>query len=300
MKRKTINAIITKKMKEWWATLPEELAELAQKHTVVTGGCIASMLQNEKVSDYDVYFSNKQTARRIAEHYVAKFIQHRKQNSGIELLVYLDDSNDRLKIVVKSAGTASEDDSRAQYEYFETQAPEEAAAYIDEVYDGLEQAALENEDGDYRPVFMSTNAITLSQKVQIILRFIGTPAEIHENYDFVHCTNYWTLQEGVVLNQAALESLITKELRYVGSRYPLCSIIRTRKFISRGWTINAGQYVKMCWQLNQLDLTDIAVLEEQLTGVDVAYFQEVIKKLSEKGQKRVDSAYLLEIIERMF
>ena len=63
----------------------------------------------------------------------------------------------------------------------------------------------------------------------------------------------------------------------MGSKYPLCSIIRTRKFIQRGYTINAGQYLKMAMQLNELDLKDVSVLQDQLIGVDSAYFDMVIR-----------------------
>ncbi len=150
-------------------------------------------------------------------------------------------------------------------------------------------------------MFLSSNAITLSGNVQIIIRFYGEPDAIHENYDFVHCTNYWCSWDNKLeLRRDALEALLTKELRYVGSKYPLCSIIRTRKFINRGWRITAGQYLKMAMQLNQLDLCDIAVLEDQLIGVDVAYFIEVISKLKEHDSTRVDNAYLMQIIDRMF
>jgi hypothetical protein len=58
--------------------------------------------------------------------------------------------------------------------------------------------------------------------------------------------------------------------------------------------------VKMIFQSSQLDLNDVKVLEEQLTGVDVAYFHEVIGKLKEKGSDRIEGAYLLEILDRMF
>src|SRR3546814_13834921 len=79
---------------------------------------------------------------------------------------------------------------------------------------------------------MSTNAITLSDKIQIVLRFYGEADAIHENYDFVHCTNYWTSKDAnLTLRQPALESLLCKELRYVGSNYPVCSVIRLSKFI---------------------------------------------------------------------
>src|SRR5690606_25046051 len=153
----------------------------------------------------------------------------------------------------------------------------------------------------YRPVFMSTNAITLSHRVQIVMRFYGEPDTIHENYDFVHCTNYWKSWDNeLVLRQPALEALLARELRYVGSKYPICSIIRLRKFIHRGWTINAGQILKMAMQVSELDLKDPAVLEDQLTGVDSAYFIQLMAKLKEHDPEKVNAAYLVEIIDRMF
>ena len=167
-----------------------------------------------------------------------------------------------------------------------------------------EQAALETEDegkAKFRPVFMSTNAITLSHKVQLVLRFYGEPDEIHKNYDFVHCTNYWTSWDNkLTLRQEALESLMTKELHYVGSKYPVCSVIRLRKFIARQWTVNAGQILKMLMQINELDLTSHNVLRDQLTGVDSAYFCELLGKLKEKDPDKINTAYLVEIIDRLF
>ncbi len=148
---------------------------------------------------------------------------------------------------------------------------------------------------------MSTNAITLSHKVQVVLRFYGEPEEIHKNYDFVHCTNYWSSWDGkLTLHQPSLESLLAKELRYVGSKYPICSLFRLRKFIQRGWTVNAGQILKIAFQVSELNLSDFTVLEDQLTGVDVAYFVQIIDKLKDKDPEKVNAAYLVEIIDRMF
>jgi hypothetical protein len=103
-----------------------------------------------------------------------------------------------------------------------------------------------------------------------------------------------------VLHAAALESLLSKELRYVGSKYPICSVFRLRKFVARQWTINAGQILKMVMQIGELDLTDMRVLEDQLVGVDVAYFIQVIAALKEKDPVKVNAAYLCEILDRMF
>ena len=88
------------------------------------------------------------------------------------------------------------------------------------------------------------------------------------------------------------------------AKYPLCSIIRTRKYIERGYHINAGQYVKMCMQLNELDLKDVKVLEEQLTGVDTTYFQMMVealqKHMEETGDSKVDTMYAMELINKLF
>jgi hypothetical protein len=102
------------------------------------------------------------------------------------------------------------------------------------------------------------------------------------------------------LRQEALESILARELLYVGSLYPVCSVIRTRKFINRGWTINAGQYLKMCMQISQLDLTDLNVLEDQLVGVDTSFFLDLIDKLREADPNKVNYAYLMTIIDRIF
>ena len=90
----------------------------------------------------------------------------------------------------------------------------------------------------------------------------------------------------------------------MGSKYPLCSIIRTRKFINRGYTINAGQYLKMALQLNQLDLLNVDTLEDQLMGVDSAYFAAAIRSIKERQTSepewKLDEGYLFEIINHIF
>lgn len=317
MKAKTIKAIIGKKIEEWLASIEDEkVRELARDNTIVTGGCIASMLLKEQVNDFDIYFRTKETAKAVAAYYVARF--EIKDKAGIPCNITLDDSpdykgEDRLRIVVKSAGVASENGTKKPYEYFESRADQEASEYLDEVMQdpGAAQDTLEatqkavseqqDEGAAYRPVFLSTNAITLSRRVQLVLRFFGKPEEIHKNYDFIHCTNYWTSwDKALVLNQPALESLLAKELRYVGSKYPVCSMFRLRKFIARGWTVNAGQIVKIAMQISELDLSKVQVLEDQLVGVDVAYFCQLIERLKENDPEKINSAYLCEILDRMF
>ncbi len=312
MKAKTIKKIIKAKVDDWLTSIEDErVRELASKNTVVTGGCIASMLLKEQVNDFDLYFTNKETTAAVAEYYVARFSS--KNKAGIPVPISVDQEGDRVRIVVKSAGVASKEGTATPYEYFESRPDDDAGRYVGEVLgdagdieEAMEEtteAALAVDDGKpkYRPVFLSTNAITLSHKVQIVLRFYGSADTIHENYDYVHCTNYWTSKDDeLVLRQSALESLLAKELRYVGSKYPICSVIRLRKFLKRGWSVNAGQILKMMLQISELDLKDHAVLQDQLTGVDAAYFVQLVSKVKEKDPEKVNSAYLVEIIDRMF
>lgn len=313
MKAKTVKAVLRKKIDEWLATIEDEsVRKIAEENTIVTGGCIASMLCNEPVNDFDLYFRTHDATLAIAQYYVSRF--HPQVRAGIPCDISVLDEDGRIQVVVKSAGIASEEGTEKPYEYFEGRPAEEAQGYVAEVmsdpgeiedaYQATEAAALDTEDDGkpkYRPVFMSTNAITLSHKVQIVLRFYGEPDQIHENYDFVHCTNGWTSWDNTLtLRPAALEALLTRELRYVGSKYPVCSVMRLRKFIKRGWTVNAGQILKMLMQVSELDLTDPVVLRDQLTGVDSAYFVQLMTKLKEKDPEKVNTAYLIEIIDRIF
>tara|TARA_A100001391_G_C5064852_1_gene276918 strand:+ start:195 stop:1154 length:960 start_codon:yes stop_codon:yes gene_type:complete len=319
MKRKTIRKILKQNIGPWLESIKDdEVRRLAKRDTIVTGGCITSMLLHEKINDFDIYFKTRETTLAVAKYYLDEFLaRNPATNDKVELTV--DDSKpDRIAIHAKSVGIVSEDQSVENYQYFESRPDEEGGHYvtqaagtlnspgsIQDAYEELEEQSAEVTSTDpadaYRPVFMSSNAITLSDRIQIIIRFYGEPEEIHGNYDFVHCTNYWTASDdNLVLRPKALEAILARELVYVGSKYPVCSVIRLRKFIRRGWQINAGQILKMVMQINDLDLNNIEVLQDQLTGVDSAYFHQVIGRLKEKDSTRVDSAYLVEIIDRIF
>lgn len=320
MKSKTIVSILTKKIKAWTDSIDDpHVRSLVEKNTIVTGGSIASMLLGEEINDFDIYFKNYETTIAVTKYYVQKFEQNRKPRPGIiipkvEINEWTDAlNNKRIEIFVKSAGIESvtADETSEPYNYFESQPDHDAGRYIDDVFDVAKEASGVtesdvsinpfNEIKEYDPVFLSTNAISLKGKIQLITRFYGEPSEIHKNYDFVHCTNYWESDtKKLTLHQQALESLLSKTLVYQGSLYPLCSVFRIRKFVERGWNINVGQILKMALQISKMDLTNHEVLKDQLTGVDVAYFTEIIRKLEDKNPEKVDTAYLVEIIDRMF
>jgi hypothetical protein len=292
MNTKTINKVIRKKLADWTSSIDDlSLIKDIERDVIVTGGCIASMLLNEEVNDYDLYFKTKETALKIANFYCSKFnATHSKTEAEVK------DENGRIKIFISSAGVAAENEEVLENPFSDAV---DALSKIDDT-----PLINTEEKPKYRPIFLSSNAITLAGAVQIIVRFYGDPEEIHSNYDFAHCTNYWTYETGVILNSNALAALLAKELIYMGSKYPLCSIIRTRKFIKRGFHINAGQYLKMCFQLNELDLKDVKVLEDQLIGVDSSYFNILISGINSKIESdpnfKITVPYVTSIIDKIF
>jgi len=350
-KQKTIQKILTGKFLSWSKSIDDEvIRKLVEKNTIITGGAIASMLMGEMPNDYDVYFTNPETAKAVAEYYVAKlkanppaaFEQVKDQVNvimepaipegetatrvgGFAGLVTKGPQPPRVRIVVgtdRKKILRGEEVQQAHEDYTlsagEVTDNTEPATYEGnaEALDGhstkeLTDKADEKKRGKYRVLFVTANAITLSDGIQIVLRFTGSVDEIHENYDFVHCTNSFTCNDKQLhIKMDALLSINDMTLRYQGSRYPIASCIRTRKFITRGWTINAGQYVKISYQISQLNLKDPAVLEDQLVGVDSAYFSMLIRQLSEQMEKRleadpnaareIDGNHLISLIDKIF
>lgn len=291
MNRKTIKKKLEAKISEWIDSIADEkLRLLVKENTIVTGGSICSMLLNEDPKDYDIYFKNKETTMKVAEYYLDLYLQENPSSS-----IYLIDGAEVPKMNEEERSTIPPyvDEDRV---YLKIETGVSGEVPIEDAFDVIEDEELKK----YRPVFLSSNAITLSDKIQIIIRFYGDAEEIHSNYDFVHTTNSWNYEDGLVLKQEALESILAKELIYQGSKYPICSIIRTRKFIKRGWNINAGQYLKMVFQCGDFDLRDINVLQDQLVGVDSAYFGMLIEALDGADENKMNSSYVCKIIDKVF
>lgn len=333
MNSKNIKRHLNAKLNDWLASIDDEEVKKAIKNNVIiTGGAMVSLLTGEKVNDYDVYFRTKEACSKVALYYINKWNAEHPDDKQASLVIEEDaiktktitEKNPnslnfpvektitytvpgRVKVFIQSAGVVGE--NKEETEEGRIMPTDNPFPPIDDDDKTDEEKALAEDKSEgkpkYRPVFLSSNAITLSDEVQVVTRFYGEVEEIHKNYDFAHCTCSWTSWDNEVqLPTKALECIINKELYYVGSKYPLCSFIRTRKYIERGYHINAGQYVKMAFQLNELNLYDIKTLEDQLTGVDSGYFTMMIealqKKADETGEAKVDKSYVFELVNRMF
>lgn len=273
-------------MNQWLDTISDDKLRTSVKNSLlVSGGCICSMLLNEDVNDYDIYIQKRDVLLRLVEYYIRGY-------SDIQILdgehkqVLIDNLGARTGIYSISVRNLMTD----QIKLFIDNGNGGMAVNLDKKVD----------EKTYIPVFFSPNAISLSDNIQVVMRFHGNAEEIHKNFDFVHATNYFTFSEGLVTNKEALESILTKQLRYKGSLYPLTSILRMKKFVKRNWNINAGEVLKIMFQISELDLKDPDILEEQLIGIDVAYFSILIKLLRDiLVEKRTQHLYNT-LIDKVF
>lgn len=305
MYKKTIKKKLEKKLNEWLSSLEDNLlADRVKQNLLVSGGSIASMFLNEKVNDYDIYLMDIDVLLDLSEHYANKHginvLDGRKRDE------YLQEEFPDVDINTNQRSSFKDEYISERYIKLKNLKPNQIK--LDVPAEGKRVGEIEkNENGEdlkYQPIFFSPNAISLSDDIQIVCRFSGNAEKIHETFDFIHATNYFTFREGLVTNKEALESLLGKQLRYQGSFYPLTSIIRSKKFIKRGWNIGAGEYLKIMFQISELNLKDPEVLEEQLIGVDVAYFGTLIKILRNdimtNPSMGIGYNYLSDLIDRVF
>jgi hypothetical protein len=326
IKKPIIRKILRNKIDHWLKSIEDEqVRSIAEKNVIVAGGAICSLLSGETPNDYDIYFRTQEAAVIVAGYYAKKFVDQRKEEDKsinrhyVPTVKVVKKTNirgeveSRVIVWIQSAGVAAEGEG-SDYEYFETLPEQYTEAFIESLCsvdvdadDPVRMATdlikdKKQKKPSYRPVFITENAISLSDNIQLVIRFTGDPDKIHDNYDYVHCMNYFDYHGNVLgLRQEAVEAILSKTLIYKGSLYPIASLFRIRKFIKRGWRITAGQMLKIIMQLNDIDLTDRDVLQEQLIGVDQAYMTQLLKAIqSTDNVTIIDTTYIIQLIDSIF
>lgn len=252
---------------------------------VVAGGAVTSLLSGGRPCDYDIYFRSPDRAKAAAEAAI-ELLQCGCKDK-IESSVSIEGG--RVKCFIKSAGVLTEE-GREGYRFFERLPDARVSEYM---------ARLKERRGiktGHWPACLTSNAASLHSGVQLVIRFCGEPAQLVESFDFRHCRNYWT-SDGITLDPAGFRCWLSRSLEYQGSAYPLASLVRMRKFLGRGFTVKAGSLLKLAWDISRLDLQDPVVLQDQLVGVDMAYFRQFLEEVRKLGSARIDQIYLSKIID---
>jgi hypothetical protein len=257
--KKAIEFRLKEKVDNWLTRFGDGLLrQTIDQHYILTGGAIVSLLLGEEPNDYDIYFDNLDVCKLVAEHYC-------NPTSYSTVCHYFPVSVNTISIKnrqpavpgtlsIASIKNPNEDDP------FEVDVPPAIGSYY-----GKKQ---KNTSGPGNLVNVSSNAISLDNGIQIITRICGGPSDIHSTFDFVHCVSYYTPETGLVLNRFAMESILTKELKYLGSDYATHSIFRLAKFIERGWSITQPEMLKIAVDIMRSPFTKKGLEHQLQTGLN--------------------------------
>ena len=262
---------LDKEVVKWVSSIKnEEVRKVAKQNAIVAGGAIASLIQGEEPKDIDIYFRSPDAAAMVLGYYINNYMENSnigyyERKCGPEDLPGVTitfPTRDAMWVGPKvelSVGCSKEGSD-----------------------DGLVTSS--DTKNEYTPKCLTASALSLTNGVQLIHRFCGPPERITDTFDFVHCTGTFDCElYKLNISREVYHSIVNKRLIYIGSRYPVCSLFRIRKFIHRGWHIGAGDVLKMAIQVSQLDLLKYEVLVDQLIGVDYLYFLSLINSLSEES-----------------
>jgi hypothetical protein len=317
-KPKTIKNVIRNQIDDWCKSIDDRvLVKAIKRDAIVTGGSIVSMFLGERINDFDIYFKSYETTLAVAKYYAndfktgygGKYLPPEvKENVIINLK---NESEKVIEIFVKSVGVDGIESERTVNDGYDLDGNgKEIEETIQEIlsYNLKEETEeqIRYKEKKYHVSFLSPNAITLSDRIQIITRFYGDAEQIHKNFDFVHAMCWYDYDTHKLHTpQNSLYCILSKTLKYEGSLYPIASLFRMKKFIERGWKCSAGEIVKIAFQISNIDMNSIETLRQQLTGVDMLYLRELVDALESYKENNVESCYIdhsyvVEIVDRIF
>jgi len=158
MKTKTIEKILRGQFANFLKSIKDDnVRKLVKDNSIITGGAIVSLVLNEDVNDFDLYFTNRETVIAVCNYYLDLLKKNHKDESILSKAHVQKDDDGRIKVYLPSSDIGN----------------------------------IKKPEGEkFYPQLITDNAISLSNDTQLIIRFYDTPEEIHKNYDFVHVKSY--------------------------------------------------------------------------------------------------------------
>lgn len=221
MKAKQIEKLLKGMYDKFFDTFDDaELRHNLKHKTFISGGCIPSMLMNEFVNDFDIYFENKSDAEWVRKYY-----------------------KDKSKNVDKTQ--------------------------------------------KFHIKLITDNAINLSDKIQLITRFTGTPEEVTNNFDWAHIKSYYKYPDKLIIIPDTYRLIVEKELIYTGSKYQLSSLLRLKKYIKKGWNVSTKTMVHIVLDiLKEFDKNKKIVKQKS--------FNKIVEEFQEEQDKNIEDDFIIE------
>ena len=276
-----------------------------KKNIIISGGCIPSLYLDEDVNDYDIYITDKEVLNKLITLLIEiwnKFKYAVKLTDVPQLEVINNKDSNDIKIVKSGETSTSEiysNNSSVDGLVNNVKSIEETTFFNEDKKDSPEWINQESYIGKTKkniekinkfsniesiqgiiPTYISPRAIMLNNDMHIIIHSYKNIEEIHKNFDFEHCKNYWKYQDKkLYINLESIEAILNKQLKYTNSLYSLSSLLRAFKFVKRGWSIQPSDILKILFQIRELELSSVDDLKNHLGAMDIIYVNRLVKKI---------------------
>lgn len=262
-------------LENFFETAPDEIREKIRGKFFLAGGTLSSILTNEEVNDYDIYF----TEYEALDAYMKAIAKKYDDITWKPRYVYRNSNNKNGEVTITTTVMDVSDD-----------------LYLQGVSNDPNYSSCDDS------IFISENAVTFENKFQVIFRFIGEPEVITEQFDFDHCCAYikHECNKGLVVPNHTIKSLMTKELKVRGTKYPIDTIHRSRKYIERGYTLDIVEMLKLVMAINDLSLRDTMVFRDQMIGIDALYLRAFIETIDSGDVEIGNSESIFDILREAY
>lgn len=143
-------------------------------------------------------------------------------------------------------------------------------------------------DDNFKQVCKTDNATTIVRYeakhrkyvVQLISRFyFEKPEDCIKSFDFSIVQGAYDFKnKKIVLGPYFISDNLKRVLRYTNtSKYPICALYRTKKYVARGYKLPGTTMVAIALAINALSIRSFADLKDQLMGIDTQAFTLILK-----------------------
>jgi len=143
-------------------------------------------------------------------------------------------------------------------------------------------------------------------KVQFI-KITGTPEEVMSKFDYtISMGAYDPYNDKFILEENFLYNLAERRLVFNdNTEFPISSLWRMKKFLNRGYKIDAKSVITLALSIHKLKIDDYTDLKKQLDGIDTLLLKDITDKLIEdKKEAKYDFeefiAYLEKAIDKIW
>ena len=229
MKAKQIEKLLTGVMTNFLESIKdEEIKKIIKENSFITGGCIPSMLMDEWINDYDLYFYCKNDTEKVKQYFEEKHTTDKKDKYHVKLI--------------------------------------------------------------------TENSTNLSDKIQLITKFIGDPMFITQQFDWQHIKSWYSCkEEKLYLTNDVYRLIVEKELIYTGSAYPLSSFLRLKKYLKKGWNVSTATMVHIALDITQsFRNSDAHRIRKQLQNANIS--PELLDDFQQENENQTEPEFFVDDI----